>query len=75
MSGNNFSESQLCVIMDTDSLDTHLDSQQSIPDPKRRNVASTPQPFPFGPQFHVAQTQTFIDEKFCFAGQVHRNRF
>ena len=29
----------------------------------------------FGPQFLVAQTQIFIDENFCFLGQVHRFRF
>ena len=43
-----------------------LDSQRSIPDPKRGNVTSTPQTFTFGPQFLVVQTQTFIDENFCF---------
>ena len=52
-----------------------LDSQRSIPDPKCGNVTSTPQTFTFGPQFLVVQTQTFIDENFCFPGQVHRFRF
>ena len=46
-----------------------LDSQRSIPDPKRGNVTSTPQTFTIGPQFLVVQTQTFIDEDFCFPGQ------
>ena len=52
-----------------------LDCQRSIPDPKRVNVTSTPQTFIFGPQFLVVQTQTFIDENFCFPGQVQRFRF
>ena len=52
-----------------------LDCQQSIPDPKRVNVISTPQTFIFGPQFLVIQTQTFINENFCFPGQVQRFRF
>ena len=51
-----------------------LDSQRSIPDPKRGNVTSTPQPFTFGPQFRVVKTETFIDENFCFTGQVDRFR-
>ena len=45
-----------------------LDSQRSIPDPKRGNVTSTPQSFTFGPQFLVVQTKTFIDENFVSPG-------
>ena len=52
-----------------------LDSQRSIPDPKRGNETSTPQTFTFGSQFLVVQTQTLIDENICFPGQVHRFRF
>ena len=51
-----------------------LDSQRSIPDPKRGNMTSTPPPFTFGP-VSCSKTQTFIDENFCFSGQVHRYRF
>ena len=50
-------------------------SQRSIPYPKQGNVTSTPQPFTFGPQFLVVQLQTFIDENFCFPGQVYQFRF
>ena len=49
-----------------------LDSQRFIPDPKRGNVTSTPQPFTFGSQFLVVQTSTFIDEKLSFLLQVHQ---
>ena len=52
-----------------------LNSQRSIPDPKCGNVTNTPQPFTFGPQFLVVQTQTLIDENFSFPGRVHRFRF
>ena len=38
------------------------DSQRSIPDRKRGNVTSTAQPFTFGLQFLVVQTQTLTDE-------------
>ena len=49
-----------------------LDSQRSTADPKCGNVTGTPQSFKFGPQFVVVQTQTFINENFCFPRQVHR---
>ena len=52
-----------------------LDSQRSIPDPKRGNVTSTPQPFTFGPQFLVVQTQTFIDETFVSPGKCTDSDF
>ena len=51
-----------------------LDSQRSIPDAKRGNVTSTPQTLTFGRQFLAVQTQTFIDENFCFPEQLHRFR-
>ena len=56
----------------TDPLDSLI---LSDPDLKRENVTSTLQSFTFGPQFLVVQTQTFIDENFCFPRQVHRFRF
>ena len=44
--GKNFSKSQSCDY--GHRFIEQLDSQQSIPDPKRGNVTSTPQPFTFG---------------------------
>ena len=52
-----------------------LGSQQSIADPKRGNVTSTPQPFTFGPQFLVVQTQIFIDETFVSPGKCTDSDF
>ena len=71
--GKNFSKSQSCDY--GHRFIEQLDSQQSIPDAKRGNVTSTPQPFTFGPQFLVVQTQIFIGQNFCFSGQVHQFRF
>ena len=52
-----------------------LDSQPSIPVPKRGNVTSTPQTFTFGRQFLVVQTQNFIYENFCFPGKCTDSGF
>ena len=75
MSGNSFSKSQSCVIMDTDSLESLILSDPFFADPTRGNVTSTPRPFTFGPQFLVAQTQTFIDENLVSPGKYTDSGF
>ena len=50
--GKQLFQSQSCVIR----FIGQLDSQRSIPDPKRGNVTSTPQSFTFGPHFLVVNT-------------------
>ena len=47
-----------------------LDYQRSIADPKTRKCDQHPT-LTFEPQFLAVQTQTFINENFCFPWQVH----